>query len=146
MKNQKFILTLTFILLLIVFVIAILYPKENVVILDNGETRPDRNYIGYTEEECSRIQVLCTPDREYFSDETGCGCELKQPAQEERFNCTEESRTADFCIEIYQPVCGWNDPEKIRCIKFPCASTSSNSCFACQDENVLYYTEGVCPK
>ncbi len=64
---------------------------------------------------------------------------------EDRINCTNESRNAEACIEIYQPVCGWNDPEKIQCIKFPCANTYSNSCFACMDENVIYYTEGECP-
>jgi len=104
-----------------------------------------RNYVGYNKEECSKIQVLCTPDREYFSDKTGCGCELKEIG-EEKFFCPKESRNVGFCIEIYQPVCGWNDPEKIQCIKFPCASTYSNSCFSCQDENVLYWTEGECPK
>jgi len=145
MKDQKIVLIIIFILLFVASIISILYPRENIII-DKKETRPDRNHVGYNEVECSRIQVLCTPDRQYFSDETGCGCELKQPAQEERFNCTEESRKADFCIEIYQPVCGWSDPEKIRCIKFPCANTYSNSCFACMDENVLYYTEGECPK
>lgn len=66
--------------------------------------------------------------------------------ENERFFCTKESRNAEACIEIYQPVCGWSDPEKIQCIKFPCANTYSNSCFACMDENVLYYTEGVCPE
>jgi len=146
MKDQKIVLIIIFILLLVASIIFILISKDNIIILDKEENRSDRNYVGYSEEECSRIQVLCTPDRQYFSDETGCGCELKQPAQEERFNCTEESRNADFCIEIYQPVCGWNDPEKIQCIKFPCATTFSNSCFACMDENVLYYTEGECPK
>jgi hypothetical protein len=60
--------------------------------------------------------------------------------------CEEEQRNVDACIEIYQPVCGWNDPEKVVCIRYPCASTYSNSCFACQDENILYYTEGECPE
>jgi len=66
--------------------------------------------------------------------------------KEEKHLCTPESRLADFCIEIYQPVCGWNDPDKIKCITYPCAQTYSNSCFSCMDENVLYYTEGECPK
>jgi hypothetical protein len=66
--------------------------------------------------------------------------------ENERIFCTEESRNAEACIALYDPVCGWNDPEKIQCIKFPCASTYSNSCFACMDENVLYYTKGVCPE
>ena len=72
--------------------------------------------------------------------------EVISTTSSERINCTNESRNADACIEIYQPVCGWSDPEKIQCIKYPCANTYSNSCFACQDENILYYTQGECPK
>ena len=68
------------------------------------------------------------------------------PTDSEKVFCREEQRNVGACIEIYQPVCGWNDPEKIQCIKFPCANTYSNSCFACADENVLYYTKGECPE
>ena len=60
--------------------------------------------------------------------------------------CTEEQRNVDACIEIYQPVCGWSDPEKVQCITYPCASDYSNSCFACMDENVKYWTDGTCPE
>ena len=62
-----------------------------------------------------------------------------------RHYCTEEQKNSDACIEIYQPVCGWNDPDKVQCIKWPCAETYSNSCFACTDKNVLYWTAGECP-
>jgi len=58
--------------------------------------------------------------------------------------CNDEDRKGDFCITLYDPVCGWSDPDKIKCITYPCASTYSNSCFACQDENVLYWTQGEC--
>jgi len=68
-----------------------------------------------------------------------------EPRDEENRNyCTEEQKQADACIEIYQPVCGYSDPEKIQCIRAPCASTYSNSCFACQGEDVLYWVDGVC--
>lgn len=51
--------------------------------------------------------------------------------------CTEESRNAEVCIEIYQPVCGYdNNGNKIQ--------TFSNSCFACADENIKYYIIGEC--
>jgi len=60
--------------------------------------------------------------------------------------CNEDQRNVDFCIEIYQPVCGWNDPSKINCITSPCADTYGNSCKACSNENVLYYISGECPK
>jgi hypothetical protein len=52
---------------------------------------------------------------------------------EGRVNCTDESRNVDACIAIYQPVCGK-----------PINQTFSNSCFACINENVIYYTEGEC--
>src|SRR3989344_1398931 len=60
--------------------------------------------------------------------------------------CEASDRSASVCIELYQPVCGWLDPNKIQCIKYPCAQTFSNSCFACMNENVLYWTEGECPE
>lgn len=61
-----------------------------------------------------------------------------------RVNCTEEDKKAEACIEIYQPVCGWFKPE-IQCVTYPCAETFSNSCFACIDEKVAYWTQGECP-
>lgn len=94
----------------------------------------NRNYHSNDVEECSRTQILCIDGMKFFSDETGCGCEV---VNDEKNFCPPESRNVEFCIEIYQPVCGGNDTEK---------TTYSNSCFACMDETVLYYTEGVCPK
>lgn len=64
---------------------------------------------------------------------------------EDRVFCNEESRTVDSCITLYDPVCGWNDPERIQCITFPCANTFSNSCDACKNLDTLYWTEGECP-
>jgi len=60
--------------------------------------------------------------------------------------CKDEQRNVGACITLYDPVCGWNDPDKIQCITFPCASTYSNSCEACSQEGVLYWTKGECPK
>ena len=59
--------------------------------------------------------------------------------------CGDEERKAEACITLHDPVCGWNDPEKIQCIKYPCAQTYSNGCDACIQENVLYWTPGECP-
>jgi len=53
--------------------------------------------------------------------------------------------SSDSCQKMYRPVCGWFDPLKIQCIKYPCAETFSNDCFACADENVDYWTNGECP-
>jgi hypothetical protein len=52
----------------------------------------------------------------------------------------------DVCLQIYRPACGWFDPESIQCIRYPCAATYSNSCVACADEKVLYWTDGPCPE
>lgn len=60
--------------------------------------------------------------------------------------CTAGHREAQCCIMLYAPVCGWFDPSKIQCFAYPCAGTYSNSCLACMDENVLYWTAGECPK
>jgi len=122
------------------------YPRQcrdsegNLFVEDISDS--NRNYHSRDIEECSRTQILCIDGMNFFSDETGCGCEIVNDGKN---FCTPESRNAEACITLYDPVCGWNDPEKIQCIKFPCANTYSNSCFACSDENVLYYTKEVCP-
>ena len=63
---------------------------------------------------------------------------------EERRYCSNISREGRFCTQEYAPVCGWVNSE-IKCIKWPCAMTFSNGCFACLDEKVEYYTDGECP-
>src|SRR3990167_1661406 len=82
-------------------------------------------------------------------DDNGCGCEYIRNQNynisniSEKTSCSPESREADVCIELYRPVCGWFN-ENIQCVKYPCAQTFSNSCFACQDNKVAYWTEGSC--
>ena len=73
-----------------------------------------------------------------------CNQEFEVIGEEKQF-CSDDSRNADACITLYDPVCGWSDPDKIKCIKFPCASTYSNSCNACKNLDVLYFTKGECP-
>ena len=117
-------------------------------------SKPEPKYVGKSADECSRIRFMCELNREYFEDECGCGCKLKgtAPAQNTTSNqdelkqnyCTPEQRNADACIQLYNPVCGWFDPKRVQCIKAPCADTYSNSCFACMDDKVLYWTEGEC--
>lgn len=58
--------------------------------------------------------------------------------------CSEESRNADVCIQIYDPVCA---TVEIQCIKAPCnpvKQTFSNSCEACRNPLVRSYTPGEC--
>jgi hypothetical protein len=49
------------------------------------------------------------------------------------YACTEESREGDFCITLYEPVCG-----------YPLELDFSNNCFACLNERIEYYIEGEC--
>ncbi|MDO8508339.1 MAG: hypothetical protein Q7S27_01500 [Nanoarchaeota archaeon] len=65
--------------------------------------------------------------------------------EEKKTFCTPQSREAEACIKIYKPVCGWSDPKKVQCIKYPCANTYSNSCLACLDKNTQFWTESPCP-
>lgn len=59
--------------------------------------------------------------------------------QVENFNgeyCSADLRNADYCITLYEPVCGhdYNGEEL----------TFSNSCFACSSEQIEYYINGEC--
>jgi len=57
--------------------------------------------------------------------------------------CTQEN-TGEVCMNLYDPVCGY---QPVQCITTPCPPISkefSNSCFACQDEQILYYIPGEC--
>lgn len=46
--------------------------------------------------------------------------------------CIQEE-ISDLCITLYDPVCG-----------YPSNKTFTNSCFACQDKEVIYWIPGVC--
>ena len=60
--------------------------------------------------------------------------------------CTKEQRGADFCAQVYAPVCA---EVQIQCIKAPCnpiKETFSSSCEACKNQLVNSYTAGECKK
>ena len=68
----------------------------------------------------------------------------KKNLEENRNYCTLDSRNAELCTEIYQPVCGY---VQVECITTPCdpvPETFSNSCFACMNERTQYYVDGEC--
>ena len=104
--------------------------------------------------------VACTMEAKICPDGSAVGrvvpnCEFAPCPKETAANknstgqkhyCAPQQRNAGVCIELYQPVCGWLDPAKIQCVKYPCAQTFSNSCFACMDSKVIYWTGGECPK
>jgi len=71
-------------------------------------------------------------------------CEFEEcPEPLEEVFCTEDDRDVD-CNDEEEIVCGWFD-ETVNCIKYPCTLEFPNSCFACQNENIEYYTTGECP-
>jgi hypothetical protein len=93
---------------------------------------------------CTLDAKLC-PDGSSVSRDPDNNCEFYEcPGENEKHFCTSESRNVDACITLYQPVCGFFNPEKIQCIIYPCAVTYGNGCVACQDENVLYWEDGEC--
>jgi len=50
----------------------------------------------------------------------------------------------DLCMTLYEPVCGY---QPVQCVTAPCplnSKTFTNSCFACQDPEVLYWMPGEC--
>ena len=71
--------------------------------------------------------------------------ECKPPKEEQKTFCTPDQRNTGVCTIEYHPVCGWFT-DNIQCIKYPCASTASNPCQACQADNIAYWTEGECPE
>jgi len=62
--------------------------------------------------------------------------------EKEKFFCDEETRNIDVCVAIYEPVCGHYQEKD--CNVPSCKKTFSNLCFACIDENVLFYVRGEC--
>ena len=118
-----------------------------------------KRYIGHSLDDCARMRIVCEPGEAFFSDDKGCGCEgpgaaavgevppiggNDEAAEEGPTMCAPESREADVCMSLFEPVCGLFDPGKIQCIKAPCGQTFSNSCEACKDPNVMGYTSGEC--
>lgn len=61
--------------------------------------------------------------------------------KKKKIYCMPEERDGDFCIEVYDPVCGYFS---LDCNDNFCREEYSNSCFACKDENVLYYEKESC--
>lgn len=62
------------------------------------------------------------------------GC---KKAELKKTECKESDRSQE-CKSVYYPTCGWfSETENFE---FP------NPCFACLNPDVLYWTEGSCPK
>ena len=52
-----------------------------------------------------------------------------------RHDCKSEEKTVDVCHEVYQLVCGYTDKDN---------KEYSNGCFACKDNDVIFWITGPC--
>lgn len=122
--------------------------------LDDWKYKFNLDCNNYSLDKCPVSCVVCPPCEACSS----LRCQTKEFCESIGFNetwyndmnpkktyCTKEQKSAEFCPEYYSATCGWFK-ESINCIKYPCAQTFSNPCFACMDENVEYYTQGECPE
>lgn len=104
---------------------------------------------------CPAVNVpVCGKDNKTYANE----CELRKTNVEKACNgecpcgiikpvknyCSSTNIENPVCPTLYDPVCGWFN-RNIICIAYPCAATYSNSCTACLDSKVNFWTPGECP-
>ncbi len=122
---------------------------------DNGSVDDDSEIIVTNFEECiaagnpamESYPRQCIHEGQHFvEDISGDGIpDEGEPYSESKgtFYCTDEMRNV-MCTEQYVPVCAL---VQVQCITTPCPplpQTYGNGCSACQDQNILSYTEGEC--
>lgn len=145
-----------YIIIIIVFffiLIAIACIKNPIDSNNNQNTTQECTYNNYSEkeyvsksiDECNKIKFECENSMIYFVDNCGCGCKLKGDENLVKVYCTDEQRDIEHCSAEKNPVCGWYN-RNIKCLRFPCAQSYDNLCFACQDDKVYYWTQGECPQ
>ncbi|KAL4469624.1 hypothetical protein ABPG74_004877 [Tetrahymena malaccensis] len=64
---------------------------------------------------------------------------------EEAQFCSPSEKKLEECDDQIEPQCAWFDQD-VKCLVYPCAINAKNRCSSCQVKNVLYTTEGKCPK
>lgn len=148
-KQTRNIITIIAVLGLILSVYLIISPliKSPIVGGDKNSSGCDYNSLdkSYIKKDPNcMINFLCVQGTNPFKDQCGCGCE-KINSEPEKTYCTPEQKNAEVCPEYYSATCGWFN-QSIKCIKYPCAETFSNPCFACASPSTEYYTPGDCPK
>lgn len=110
-----------------------------------GCEQDGRGYVSRDPAQCAAIKLKCDSYSKPFSNDCGCGCErVKNRPLASYTACNSRQKSANLCIQIYQPVCGWNRRPS-ECYSSGCRQSYANSCFACVDERVVGYTSGACP-
>lgn len=123
-------------------IVSEIYKKAEVQYRCVGQIANNQNlYLSELEEECKVKKYTCQKGMEKFFDESGCGC--KKKVYTKRF-CEEKDRTA-ICTNEDNSACGWLD-QGPSCREPPCVNQYKNSCKACINEEILYWTEGECPE
>ncbi|KAL4469625.1 hypothetical protein ABPG74_004878 [Tetrahymena malaccensis] len=64
--------------------------------------------------------------------------------QEAQF-CSPSEKHVQECAGQIESKCAWFD-QQVKCLVYPCALNVKNKCSGCKIKNVLYTTEGECPK
>jgi hypothetical protein len=131
-KMKRLILMLT--LVLAIFAVSCTKTNEPTACTMEAKICPDGSSVGRTGPNCE-----FAPCPESTTQESS------SPENKTHVTCTETDRIASKCANETAPVCGWFN-DYVKCIKYPCASLYANSCEACKNPNVGYYTEGECPK
>ena len=138
-----------FIILCIAGIIVIATIIASLVFVNNEPGECDYRslnikYYGKSVAECSNVDYSCASGFRSFYNQCGCGCRAEEGYQANMTYCQDVERNR-ICLQVYQPVCGWFSPAEVQCLRYPCAKSYSNSCFACTDEKVEYWSEGECP-
>ncbi|MFA5856180.1 MAG: Kazal-type serine protease inhibitor domain-containing protein [Candidatus Pacearchaeota archaeon] len=126
----------------------------------NSECKSDefckKSKCGDEKGKCEKASEICP-----MNYKPVCGCDLKTYSNECVMNGNKVNKLKDGACEKIDNkahlcsnntlgctttnVCGWFNPQQIQCLKYPCANNYDNSCSACSNENVLYWTYGTCP-
>lgn len=127
------------------FVEEISWKNDKIILMKNSETDKYACF-GCGKTKCIGPVSVMKPVKETLERHCDENFEVVTFNDKKHF-CSNDSRNIySMCITLYDPVCGWSNPDKIQCIKFPCASTYPNSCNACKNSEVLYWTKGKCPE
>ncbi|KAL4489944.1 hypothetical protein ABPG72_010843 [Tetrahymena utriculariae] len=59
--------------------------------------------------------------------------------------CPPSYKDVNACTEQFQPQCAWFN-QSVKCLVYPWAIEVQNRCYGCIIKNVLFITEGDCPK
>lgn len=134
-------------------------PTEPQLIFCTADAKqcPDGSFVGRTGPNCEFAECVamnavdCPADAKVCPDgstvsRSGPNCQFASCAVESdvlKF-CSDESRLAEMCAEIYTPVCA---AVQVECVTTPCnpvPETYSNECFACMNSRVLSFQSGEC--